>query len=225
MATPDHVRGITEMVKRNCRSYLGMGNISRNKPCQKKAPGNRGRKGGNMIDLENGYVIVQTSANNFSLKQKYMGMRKGVETECLRLISHHGSVEDAIQSVSGLLQGCSGNEQRETLEQFVNRIESANTRLAESVSNSLMQRFYIYTPKAIGVSTDPHPIVNLIPVGRDNAISRKELLRACVTAGLVKSKQNDRAMRELIKKARMDYVILNLSNGKGYYRLDSGGIL
>ncbi len=175
-----------------------------------------------MIDLENGYVIVQTSASNFSLKQKYMGMRKGVETECLRLISHHGSVEDAIKSVSGLLQGCLGNDQRETLDQFVNRIESANTSLAESVSNSLMQRFYIYTPKAIGVSTEPHSIVNLIPVGRSNAISRKELLRACVTAGLVKSEKDDRAMWGLIKKARMDYVILNLSNGKGYYRLDSG---
>ncbi|MBE5867957.1 MAG: hypothetical protein E7293_03235 [Lachnospiraceae bacterium] len=175
-----------------------------------------------MIDLENGYVIVQTSANNFSLKQKYMGMRKGVETECLRLISHHGSVEDAIKSVSGLLQGCFGNEQRETLDGYLNRIESANTRLAESVSNSLMQRFYVYVPKGNGQSVDPHPIVNLIPVGRNNAISRKELLDACVTAGLVNSNKSDRAMRDLIKKARMDFVILNLSNGKGYYRLDSG---
>ena len=171
-----------------------------------------------MIDLGNGYVIVQTSPANFDLRQKYMGIRKGVETECLRTISHHPVIEDAIKRVSELMRSVSDGRTSETLDGYLSRIKEVNKRLAESVNHSMMQRFYVYVPEGNGKVVDPHPIVELIPVGRDNAISRQDLLSRCISAGITSS---DRTMRELITKARMDFVILNLSNGKGYYRLDS----
>lgn len=83
-----------------------------------------------------------------------------------------------------------------------------------------MERFAVYTPK-----TTPTPpaitIIDLIPTGRDNAISRDYLVTLCVQHGLVKEnlKDKDRAMRDLVGEARKEYVVLNLSDGNGYYRL------
>jgi hypothetical protein len=53
-------------------------------------------------------------------------------------------------------------------------------------------------------------IEDLIPYGKDNAVSRTYL--ADVT-GLT-----DRKIRYLISKARREYPILNLQDGSGYYR-------
>lgn len=53
-------------------------------------------------------------------------------------------------------------------------------------------------------------IVELIPYGKENAISRSDL---CNKTGL-----SDRLVRRQIAKKRRDYVILNLQDGKGYYR-------
>lgn len=53
-------------------------------------------------------------------------------------------------------------------------------------------------------------IVNLIPFGRENAISRTAL--ANIT-GL-----SDRAVRDLIAEARNDTVIISATDGKGYFR-------
>lgn len=61
-------------------------------------------------------------------------------------------------------------------------------------------------------------IADLIPIGRENAIKRSCLVNECIKHNLVKSADADREMRRLIQKARIDYVILNLSNGEGYYR-------
>ena len=82
-----------------------------------------------------------------------------------------------------------------------------------------MKRFEVYTPKA--APTPPAiTIIDLIPVGRDNAISRDYLVTLCVQHGLVKEnlKDKDRAMRDLVGEARKEYVVLNLSDGNGYYR-------
>lgn len=80
-----------------------------------------------------------------------------------------------------------------------------------------MEKFNIYQKQAKG-----RPFISvadLIPIGRENAIKRKELLNRCIGAGLVSDNNNaDRAMRNLIRKDRKDFVILNLSNGGGYYR-------
>lgn len=84
-----------------------------------------------------------------------------------------------------------------------------------------MERFAVYTPKA--APTPPAiTIIDLIPTGRDNAISRDYLVTLCVQNGLVDEnkspKSKDRAMRRLLERARLDYTILNLSDGEGYYR-------
>jgi hypothetical protein len=84
-----------------------------------------------------------------------------------------------------------------------------------------MEHFAVHTPKA--TPTPPAiSIIDLIPVGRDNAISRDYLVTLCVQKGLVDQKlrpeSRDRAMRRLLEKERLDYTILNLSDGEGYYR-------
>jgi hypothetical protein len=53
-------------------------------------------------------------------------------------------------------------------------------------------------------------IIDFIPYGKDNAISRKQL---CTITGLP-----DRVMRHDIEKARQDYAILNAQDGSGYFR-------
>ena len=82
-----------------------------------------------------------------------------------------------------------------------------------------MEKFHIYQNQATGKPVVT--IADLIPVGRESAISRKELVFLCVAYGLIdySVKDKDRAMRTLVQKARIDYVILNLSNGDGYYRV------
>lgn len=58
-------------------------------------------------------------------------------------------------------------------------------------------------------------IVDLIPKGKRNAISRDRLLFECKMCGLTKS---DRGMRRLIEDARKSTVILNMQTGDGYFR-------
>lgn len=53
-------------------------------------------------------------------------------------------------------------------------------------------------------------ILKFIPFGKENAISRTSL---CTATGL-----NDRSMRENINRARKRAVVINLSDGSGYYR-------
>jgi len=53
-------------------------------------------------------------------------------------------------------------------------------------------------------------IIDYIPTGRNNAISRKQL---CEATGLP-----DRVMRREIERARQDYAILNAQDGSGYFQ-------
>lgn len=177
-----------------------------------------------MIDLGvDGYVIVQTKPDCFVLKQEYMGKRNGKETVCYRTHAHCRKVEDAYERFLSLSRGISGAECRETLSEYLERIKEENTRAVEAIGHSFMQRFYTYGPQSTGESIPAHPIVELIPIGRDNAIPRNELVMDCVRCGLVddglSESGKDRATRRLIEKARKDYTILNLSNGNGYYRV------
>lgn len=84
-----------------------------------------------------------------------------------------------------------------------------------------MQKFDLYTKKAKGERPPTVSIIDLIPVGRENAISRKILTEKCVAAGLIDKNavDKDRSMRKLVEKARIDYTILNISDGNGYYRV------
>ena len=84
-----------------------------------------------------------------------------------------------------------------------------------------MQKFDLYTKKAKEERTQTVSIIDFIPVGRENAISRKMLTEKCVAAGLIdkNTSDKDRAMRRIVEKARIDYTILNVSDGNGYYRV------
>jgi glycerol-3-phosphate O-acyltransferase len=57
-------------------------------------------------------------------------------------------------------------------------------------------------------------IIDYIPTGQCNAISRKQL---CNITGLP-----DRVMRHEIEKVRQDYAILNAQDGSGYFRPAEG---
>lgn len=52
-------------------------------------------------------------------------------------------------------------------------------------------------------------IVDYIPFGRENAVTRTQLR---IMTGL-----NDRKIRDKISEARRDTVILNMQDGKGYF--------
>ena len=55
-------------------------------------------------------------------------------------------------------------------------------------------------------------IINYIPVGKKNAVTRTEL---CMMTG-----QSDRIIRRQIHEARREHVIINLQDSQGYYRPD-----
>lgn len=87
-----------------------------------------------------------------------------------------------------------------------------------------METFSMYVPVAKG---KPHIdkieiFAELIPKGKENAIKRDELIDKCIEHGLVKPdakrENQDRAMRKMIQKARLDYSITNNGDGSGYYR-------
>lgn len=65
-------------------------------------------------------------------------------------------------------------------------------------------------------------IIDLIPVGQENAVSRKLLTEQCISYGLIdgKAQNPDRCMRKLLNKARENHVVINLSDGGGYFQPD-----
>ncbi len=87
-----------------------------------------------------------------------------------------------------------------------------------------MKRFSIYQPVAKG-EKKPDKIevfMSFLEYGQENAIKREDLTQKCVEAGLIKGSGNkeseDRAMRKLLERAKVDYSITNNGKGKGYYR-------
>lgn len=52
-------------------------------------------------------------------------------------------------------------------------------------------------------------ILKYIPVGHENAVTRRDLCR--------RTRLSDRKVRQLIEDARKDVVILNLGDSKGYF--------
>ena len=66
---------------------------------------------------------------------------------------------------------------------------------------------------AVEVPPNIRLVVDMIPVGKKNAITREKLARLLGT--------NDRTARELVRKAReYGYIIINEQDGRGYYRTD-----
>lgn len=71
-----------------------------------------------------------------------------------------------------------------------------------------------YIPKVDKVDV----FVELLGFGSENPVKRSELVLKCIDAGIVNpdTKDPDRAMRNILERARIDYAILN--DGKEYYR-------
>ena len=63
-------------------------------------------------------------------------------------------------------------------------------------------------------------ISDLIPIGQENAISRKDLTNKCLSYGLIdeRTKDPDRCMRNLLTKAKENHAIINLQDGGGYFQ-------
>ncbi len=156
------------------------------------------------IELEQGYFIDEKNMQ-FTLKKAYVGMRQGKETQCEKTISYHQTLNDALERFQRLFQSETGKSTTIPIKEYINTLRAAT--------------FFINIPSGTGERIH-HDIADLIPVGRENAISRKMLVAMCVSNGLIDGKisDKDRVMRSLIEQARRDYTILNLSNGKGYYR-------
>ena len=173
-------------------------------------------------DLLGGYFIEQKKADSFVLKEEYSGKRNGKEVMCDRVRGYHPTFEDAAKRFLELYAGDKTDKAYTSLLEYINDLKKVNSEAVNAVQESMMQRFVMYVPTGDGPK-DEHSIIDLIPVGRDNAISRKLLVQLCVNNGLIDGNRSpasqDRQMRKLIEKARLDYVILNLSDGNGYYRV------
>lgn len=63
--------------------------------------------------------------------------------------------------------------------------------------------------------------IELIPIGNENAISREALTKVCDDLGLIEpdAVDKDRAMRQLVEKAKQETVIISKYSG-GYFRPD-----
>lgn len=86
-----------------------------------------------------------------------------------------------------------------------------------------METYFLNVPRAKGIKR-PDKIeifVSLFGYGKENAIKRSDLVERCVGAGLIDkdTKDKDRSMRNLLKRARCDYNIKITNDGKGggYY--------
>lgn len=168
--------------------------------------------------LLDGYFIDQRKPDNFDLKKTYLGKRNGVSVECEKTLSHHPTFESAAEAFVRLYQGDKTTGEYKSLVEYIEALKQANAEAVNAVQESRMEHFFMYVPKGNGVREE-HSIVDLIPIGRENAIPRKMLLSLCIQNKLVEDGASaDRAMRMLIEKARLDYTILNLSDGHGYYR-------
>lgn len=168
-------------------------------------------------NLLDGYFIDQRG-QNFTLKKTYPGKRNGVSVECEKTLSHHQTFESASEAFLRLYQGDKTTGEYKSLVEYIDALKQANVEAVNAVQESKMEHFFMYTPQGTGVKKE-HSIVDLIPIGRDNAISRQMLVQLCIQNGLIeKDTDGDRSMRKLIEKARLDYTILNLSDGHGYYR-------
>ena len=165
------------------------------------------------IKLYNGYYI-EKSLNNATLKQTYMGVRKGEPALCSKIISHHKDVEDALRAYVKRAQEC--DEDREfNVSEYIEEIKRCNNMTVENITGFLTDVEVSNMPR----DEDEEGIVCLIPFGKENAISRQDLVGRCLVAGLIEEGNSaDRAMRRLLAKARFDYAILNDQDGKGYYR-------
>lgn len=178
------------------------------------------------VELIDNYFIEE-KPSGFTLKQRYQGKRNGRNKECEKIISFHKTFIDASETFLRLIQSRADTNTFISLSEYINCLKSENRKAIEAIRLAHLGIDCVYIP--IVKEDTSSSIVDLIPVGRDNAISRKTLISLCLANGLISDigsdENKDRAMRKLIEKARHDYTILNLSNGRGYYRVSKDDLL
>ena len=89
------------------------------------------------INLINGFYIDVTP-NNFTLKQKYIGTRKdGTKKESVKIISHCGSLEQALETFLRMNQIPQDSKLAVDLMEYVNLVERSNKEAVQALKSVL----------------------------------------------------------------------------------------
>ena len=89
------------------------------------------------INLINGYYIDVTP-NNFTLKQKYIGTRKdGTKKESVKIISHCGSLEQALETFLRINQVPKEAKMTVDLMYYANYIEQSNKEAVQALKREI----------------------------------------------------------------------------------------
>ena len=89
------------------------------------------------ISLINGYYIDVTP-NNFTLKQRYMGTRKdGTKKESVKIISHCGSLEQALEAFLKLYQIDRGARFAVDLMAYASLVEQSNKEAVQALKREI----------------------------------------------------------------------------------------
>ena len=89
------------------------------------------------ITLINGYYI-ETDNRNFTLKQKYIGTRKdGTKKEAVKIISHCGSLEQALETFLRMNQISHDSKLSFDLMEYANYIEQSNKDAVQALKSVL----------------------------------------------------------------------------------------
>ena len=89
------------------------------------------------INLINGYYIDVTP-NNFTLKQKYIGTRKdGTKKESVKIISHCGSLEQALDLFLRINQVPKEAKLSVDLMEYANHIEQSNKEAVRALKREI----------------------------------------------------------------------------------------
>ena len=89
------------------------------------------------INLINGFYI-ETDNRNFTLKQKYIGTRKdGTKKESFKIISHCGSLEQAIETFLRLNQIPHDSKLAVDLMEYANHIEQSNKEAVRALKREI----------------------------------------------------------------------------------------
>ena len=89
------------------------------------------------IILINGYYI-ETDNRNFTLKQKYIGTRKdGTKKESVKIISHCGSLEQALEAFLKLYQIDRGARFAVDLMSYASLVEQSNKEAVRALKREI----------------------------------------------------------------------------------------
>ena len=93
------------------------------------------------INLVNGFYI-ETDNRNYTLKQKYIGKRKdGTKKESVKIISHCGSLEQALDLFLRINQVPKEAKMAVDLMYYANYIEQSNKEAVQALKSVLEGRY------------------------------------------------------------------------------------